>query len=190
MASTDELENEGSVAVAAPAAAKLPIVPLIIAMFLAVVLGAGAVGGGIFYMIKSGKLGVGGGVAKVEAHEVEVPKTHQLVLEPILVNLADDGGHSYLRVGITMSILDDVPVKGEKKKEEKAPEKGAPKGPTEAETAARDTVLTVLGQQNAETLLETDGKDVLKTKLKAALAAHNPTLKLSELFFTEFLVQR
>ena len=120
-------------------AAKVPMMPLMMAMLLAVVLGAGAVGGGIFYMIKSGKIGIPGQVVvtKVEAQEKEPAKSHPLVMEPILVNLQDTGGHAYLRVGLTLQVRDDEPVKGAKK-EEKA-EKG-PKLPSQAETSARDGV--------------------------------------------------
>ena len=173
--------------VSAVETAKLPMVPLIIAMVVAVVLGAGAVGGIMIYLVRAGKIG-GGGATRVEVHEAVSVKTHALVLEPILVNLADPGGRAYLRLGLTLRVADDEPSKDEKPKEEKA-EKGA-KGPSEAETAARDTVLTVLGQETGDALLEPDGKEELKKKLRAAMVVHNPTLKVTELFFTEFLVQR
>jgi flagellar FliL protein len=161
------------------------------AMIVAVVLGAGAVGGGLYYALKTGKLTLPGGsmVPKVEAQEKEPPKTHGLVMEPILVNLQDPGGRAYLRVGITLRVLDDEPAKGAKAKEEKPAEKG-PKPPTEAETSARDVILTVLGQQTSDDLLEADGKEALKAKLRAGLKEHDPDLKVTELFYTEFLVQR
>lgn len=190
MSSSETTEKGTEAAAGAAPAAKVPMMPLMISMVLAVVLGAGAVGGGIFYMIKSGKISVPGQVVvtKVEAGEKEVPKSHPLIMEPILVNLQDPGGRAYLRVGITLQVLDDVPVKGAKK-EEAPPDKG-PKLPTAAETSARDVVLTVLGQQTSDALLESDGKEALKTKLRAGLKEHDPELKVSELFFTEFLVQR
>ncbi|WP_161571004.1 flagellar basal body-associated FliL family protein [Granulicella sibirica] len=163
---------------------------MIAAMVVSVVIGAGTVGGAMFYMLKTGKIGGGSAaITKVEAHEAVAPKTHAIALEPILVNLADPGGRAYLRLGLTLRVMDDEPVKGEKPKEEKV-EKGVPKGPSEAETAVRDTVLTVLGQQTADGLLEPEGKEALKDKLRVALAAHNPTLKVTDLFFSEFLVQR
>ena len=190
MSSSETTENgTGAAADAAAGAAKVPVMPLMMAMLVAVVLGAGAVGGGIFYAIKSGKLGIGGPVVtKVEAQEKEPAKSHPVVMEPILVNLQDPGGRAYLRVGLTLQVLDDEPVKGEKK-EEKPAEKG-PKPPSQAETSARDVVLTVLGQQTSDELLEADGKEALKTKLRAGLKEHDAELKVTELFFTEFLVQR
>lgn len=189
MAAAKDEQNQGAggtEGAAAPAAAKLPILPLVIAMLVAVVLGAGAVGGGMLYMLKSGKIGGGVGVTKVEAKEIVKVKTHGIVMEPILVNLMDAGGKSFLRVAMTIQVEDEPVVKGAK--EEKPPAGG--KVPTQAENAARDTVLTVLGQQSADGLLEADGKEVLKSKIKAALTAHNPDLKLTDVFFTEFLVQR
>ncbi len=184
--STDEQkQGAGGADGAAAPAAKLPLIPLVAAMLVAVVLGAGGVGGGMLYMIKSGKIGGGvGSVQKVEAHEIA--KTHGIVMEPILVNLTDAGGKSFLRVAMTIQVEDEPKVKGAK---EEKPGPG-PKVPTEAETAARDTVLTVLGQQSADSLLEPGGKEELKTKLKAELKTRNPDLKLTDLFFTEFLVQR
>jgi len=56
--------------------------------------------------------------------------------------------------------------------------------------AIRDTVLTVLGLQTADDLLAPDGKERLKLELKKSLAEHNGNLKIAELFFTDFLVQR
>ena len=56
--------------------------------------------------------------------------------------------------------------------------------------AVRDTVLTVLGRQTADGLLAADGKEHLKAELKSAIAEHNPDLKVKDVFFTDFLVQR
>lgn len=182
--STDELDKgaSGAEAPVAPVTAKVPVLSLVLAMVVAVVVGAGAVGGGMMYLVHAGKLG-GSMAPSVEAHEVVAAKTHGVIMEPILVNLMDAGSHSYLRTAITLRVVDEVPVKGAKE------EKG-PKVPSEAETSARDIVLTVLGQQTSDGLLEADGKEHLKTKLRAALAAKDPDLKVTELFFTEFLVQR
>jgi flagellar FliL protein len=54
----------------------------------------------------------------------------------------------------------------------------------------RDTVLMVVGHQTAEGLLALDGKERLKAELKTALAEHNPELKVVDIHFTDFLVQR
>jgi flagellar FliL protein len=56
--------------------------------------------------------------------------------------------------------------------------------------AVRDTVLMVLGRQTADGLLAVDGKEHLKSELKAALSERNTDLKVKDVFFTDFLVQR
>jgi flagellar FliL protein len=106
-----------------------------------------------------------------------------MVLDPILVNLADSSGGAYLRVGVTLAVPDKGAVKGEKDDESKAVEK-------ETNPSVRDTVLTVLGRQTSEDLLGPDGKDRLKRELKKAIAERNAEIRVSDIFFTEFLVQR
>ncbi len=64
------------------------------------------------------------------------------------------------------------------------------KGTDDAVAAVRDTVLSVLGRQTADGLLAADGKEHLKAELKTALAEHNSDLKVMDVFFTDFLVQR
>jgi flagellar FliL protein len=165
---------------------KFPVVPLLIAVVVGVLVAALGVGGVVYYLVHSGKLPLQkGGAAKAE---VVVPvTTHALVLEPLLVNLADAGGASYLRVALTLRVADAPEKKGAKAKEEKSKDD---KDGNEPVAAVRDTTLTVLGRQTAEGLLAPDGKEKLKAELKSALAEHNADLKVTDVFFTDFLVQR
>jgi flagellar FliL protein len=110
-----------------------------------------------------------------------------VVLEPLLVNLADAGGSSYLRVSLTLRVSDMTDTKGAKANDEKSK---ADKSADDAVAAVRDTVLTVLGRQTADGLLAVDGKEHLKSELKAALGERNSDLKVKDVFFTDFLVQR
>ncbi|HEY5255066.1 MAG TPA: flagellar basal body-associated FliL family protein [Acidobacteriaceae bacterium] len=112
---------------------------------------------------------------------VDVP-THLLALDPLLVNLADEGDSSYLKLSITLQVEDSIATKGSKA------ESG--KGGEDAVAAVRDTALTVLGQQTANSLLAPDGKERLKAELLKALNARNPGLKVKKILFTDFLVQR
>ena len=110
-----------------------------------------------------------------------------MVLEPLLVNLADAGGSSYLRVALTLRVADAADKKSQSPTTKKT---RTTKVAMDAVAAVRDTVLTVLGRQTADGLLAADGKEHLKSELKTALAEHNADLKVRDIFFTDFLVQR
>jgi len=175
----------------------IPVVPIALAIVAAAIVSVALAGGIFYWMARSGHLPVAGGSVASTAPAtakaavpaaVAIPKSHPVVLEPLLVNLADQGGTAYLRVSITLRVLDDVPVKGEKPKDEK-PEKGKP-AVDENEAAVRDTALDVIGRMSAVELLQTDGKDKLKHRLTQAIAQRVPELKVTGIFFTEFLVQQ
>ena len=172
-------------AVAAPVTAKFPLIPLLIAVVVGVLVAVLGVGGVVFYLARTGRLPVREGSAHKAETSVTV-STHAMVLEPLLVNLADAGGSSYLRVAMTLRVADAAEGK-EKAKEEKPKED---KETSDAVASVRDTMLTVLGRQTADHLLAVDGKEQLKAELKSALAEHNSDLKVMDVFFTDFLVQR
>jgi flagellar FliL protein len=157
----------------------------LIAMLMGAVIATVGIGGTVYYLARSGRLSLPtAGAAKAGA---AVPgATHVMVLEPMLVNLADVGNSGYLKVSLTLRLTDAADKKSTKAKEEKSTDdKGG-----EIVAAVRDTALSVLGRQTADGLLAADGKDRLKAELKAALAAHNADLKVTDVFFTDFLVQR
>jgi flagellar FliL protein len=182
-ASTSSSIGAAPVPAAAP---KVPVVPLLIAVVVGVVIATLGVGGIVYYFARAGRLPMQGGAAQ-KTETVAPITTHGMVLDPLLVNLADAGGSSYLRVALTLRVADVADKKGVKAKDEKSRDD---KGLDEAVAAVRDTVLTVLGRQTADGLLAADGKEHLKTELKAALAEHNVDLKVMDVFFTDFLVQR
>ena len=169
----------------APVAAKVPFIPLLTAVAVGVVIATLGVGGVVYYLAHAGRLSMQAGTPqKTEA--IGSGTTHAMVLEPLLVNLADAGGNSYLRVSLALRVPDVADKKGTKPSGEKSKdEKG-----TEDAVAVRDTVLTVLGRQTADGLLAADGKEHLKAELKSALAERNADLKVKDVFFTDFLVQR
>jgi flagellar FliL protein len=152
-----------------------------------VVIATLGVGGVLYYLARSGRLlsVQAGPVQKTEA--VAPATTHVMVLEPLLVNLADAGGSSYLRVALTLRVADGADKKGAKANDDKNKDE---KGADDSVAAVRDTVLTVLGRQTSDCLLAADGKEHLKTELKTALTEHNAELKVKGIFFTDFLVQR
>ena len=69
------------------------LITLVVAVLAAVLLAVGAVGAAGYWLVSSGKLPVGGGPAKVEAAVKPEPVKARLVtLDPMLVNLSDEGG--------------------------------------------------------------------------------------------------
>lgn len=106
--------------------------------------------------------------------------TRLIALEPLLVNLADDGGSSYLRLSLTLQLA------GAAAKKDVSSNGGA----DDAVASIRDTALTVLGRQTAEGLLAQGGKELLRIELKKALDQRDPDLKVKQILFTDFLVQR
>lgn len=161
--------------------AKLPVMPLLVAVVLGVVIAVSTVGGCVYLLLQSGKLPIQ--TTSIPAVQAVGPaKTHTVALEPLLVNLADNSGGAYLRVALTLEVSGLAGAK-EEKSEAKVTDK-------DANAAVRDTVLTVLGRQVSDALLAPDGKDQLKKELKAALSERNPEIKVADIFFTEFLVQR
>lgn len=185
-------------AVPAAPAAKVGLVPILLAVVLSTVVALGAVGGVGYYLVKSGKLSTvaaagspAGAAAKAkeptEDDAVELPPSHVLALEPMVVNLSDAGGRSYLRASISLRIAEAPLAKGEKKKEEgKKDDKPDPA----VSAALRDTTLAVLGEQTADTLLATGGLDALKKKLRQTYALDNRETHVLDVYVTDFLVQR
>jgi flagellar FliL protein len=163
---------------------KFPVIPLLVAVITGAAIAAAGAGGVVYYLARTGRLSMQSGTAR-KAEAVLPVSTHAMVLEPLLVNLGDAGGSSYLRVALTLRIA-DAGGKNAKAKDLK----GGDKNTDEAVAAVRDTILTVLGRQTADGLLAVDGKEHLKVQLKTALAEHNADVTVLNIFFTDFLVQR
>jgi flagellar protein FliL len=170
-------------AVDASFATKHPVLVLVFAVLVGILIALVCIGGGAYFLLKTGKIHTGPLLVFTEKASVAAVTTHTISLDPILVNLADPSGHGYLRLGLAL-VLEDGPE----------PASGASAAhalnlPREREIPIRDTVLAVLGQQTSGVLLQPDGKDRLKQELQTALALHNPDLKVRGLYFSDFLVQ-
>lgn len=167
--------------IAAPVA-KIPVMTLLICCITTVVFAVSSVVSVVLYLSKHGKLSA----LNVSSSVVEMPKknaditTHPKALEPMLINLADEGGHAYLRIGI---VLEEVDEPGAKPKEEVKTMPGA-------DAAVRDTIFDVLGRETSAALLAPEGKQKLKIELMSAIAKHNVGLRAKAIYFTDFLVQR
>jgi len=154
---------------------------------LMVFLVLGGIGGAGFWLVKSGRVTLPGGVPAVQAAaKAEPVKTRLMALNPLLVNLADEGGAGYLRVEIVVRVVDAPAASG---KEEKAAEKGKT-AVNEDEVVMRDAALGVLSRETSDTLLAPEGKSQLKDSLRKAFGASASNVKVVDVMFTEFLVQR
>jgi len=118
----------------------------LIAVVLGAVIATLAIGGLAYYMTRSGRLPLQHtAAAKVEP--VAPLPTHVMTLEPMLVNLADAGGTAYLRISMTLRVINGT--KGAKTKDDESAAGG--KDGDAAVAAVRDTALTVLGRQSGRT---------------------------------------
>jgi len=167
---------------AAIPAAKVPLMILLLCCLLSVVFAVGGAAGAMMYLARSGKLSASAATPAVAAPaKKDAPvTTHPKALEPLLINLADEGGHAYLRLSVVLAEEDEP---GAKAKAEEKPVAGA-------DASVRDTIFDVLGRENSAALLAPDGKEKLKGELKAAIDARNPELRVKTIYFTDFLVQR
>jgi len=180
------MSDTNEVPVAAAKAPSSPVIPLILAMVMVV---GGSVGGAMYWLVKSGRLPVAGAPVVVQAAKAEEVKTRMIALEPLLANLTDQGGAGYLRVVMVLRVQDLPAPKDAKPKEEKPAEKGKVVV-NDDDTMLRDAALTVVGRETSASLLAPEGKEHLKQELRTEFAAHVPTVKVVDVMFTEFLVQR
>jgi len=162
------------------------VIPLILAMLVTV---GGSIGGAMYWLVKSGRLPVAGAPVIIQAAKADAPKTRLIALDPLLVNLTDQGGTGYLRVVMVLRVDDPPASKDAKPKDEKPPEKGKVVI-NEDDTMLRDAALTVVGHETSAALLAPDGKEHLKDELRAEFAKRVTTVKVIDVMFTEFLVQR
>ena len=185
--STSAAADASSLPTTETAPAKVGLGAILVPVLLSTVLTLAAVGGGVFWLLKSGKLGASATAATPAPAPIIVIAalpTHVLALEPMIVNLADAGGRSYLRAAISLRIRD------EEKTGPKEEEKKDPKAVDGAAAALRDTTLTVLSGETSDSLLQPDSRETLKQKLDEQYKLHNTDSRVLEIWFTEFLVQR
>jgi flagellar basal body-associated protein FliL len=94
--------------------------------------------------------------------------------ETFVVNLNGNGQRAYLRAGITLGLGHPIP----RNKPEAVPT-----------ALVRDTILSVLATAQPEELLKVEGKRQLKEELLKALQERVPQMAVTNVYFTEFLVQ-
>lgn len=153
---------------------------LLVAAIVGVVIASAAFGGVLYYLARSGRLSLRKSAAS-KSLAAAIP-THLLALDPLLVNLADTDGSTYARLSITLEVEDAITAKGSKG--------SANKSGDDEVAVVRDTTLTVVGRQTANTLLAPHGKEDLKAELLKAFNQNSPAINVKKILLTDFLVQR
>ena len=128
-------------------------------------------------------IGTAAGIVVVRSHARPAaprpPRETTLTLDTFVVNLADDD-RTYLRVGIDLAVIAPETTKSSKEGAE---------GPGNT-AEIRDTILGVLTSTKSTELMTPGGKQRIKDELRNSLNTRIPALKVRDVYFTEFLVQR
>jgi flagellar FliL protein len=133
-----------------------------------VVLLAGA-GGGAWWFL-------GGATEAAEPTAPPLESRGLVPFEPFLVNLADQGGNRFLKLTMQLVVGDAAQAK------------------TISDTPVvlmqlRSTILELLTEQTAGSLVTAEGKGTLKAAVKARVAGHLPDRQVIDVLFSEFVVQ-
>lgn len=98
-----------------------------------------------------------------------------VALEPFVVNLADPGGSRFLRVNLSLIVDEEHALEFEE-------------SPT-VMARVRSAVLELLAQQTADPLITPEGKSALKKAIAEHAAHAVEGLHISDVLFSEFVVQ-
>jgi flagellar protein FliL len=161
------MSEQAPAAAPAPAPAGAKSKSKFIILIVAVLALAGGGAGGAFFYINT---------HKGPAAPPPPPEPGITALEPFVVNLADGGGRRFLRVTVKLVV--------EKKDEAKELEEN------EVDLAkVRSSVLEVLTTQSAEHLVTPEGKAELKKEIAEHASEALEHIKITDVLFTEFVVQ-
>ncbi len=114
----------------------------------------------------------------VKAHVGDPAPAATLGMDTFVVNLADADHNSFLKVDITLGLNKPLPKAAE----------GAAGSPLTPEI--RDAILGALTTWQSSDLLAPGGKTRLKAQLVSTLQKRLPQLGVSEIYFTNFLIQQ
>ncbi len=128
----------------------------------------GLAGGGAFWFMGRG--------AEAKAEEPGLETRGLLAFEPVLVNLSDGGNQRFLKATIQLVL------------ETTHDAEAIHKTPV-VMSAIRSSILELLAQQQAATLVTPEGKTELKKGLKERAEAHLKHTKVIDVLFSEFVVQ-
>lgn len=122
--------------------------------------------------------GSGGSAAKADAAQVETEKKKKnlgplLEMEDLVVNIMHKDSTRFLKVGITLEAAD--------KESKKAIERRMPQ--------ITDAVLLLVGNRTFDDIKDLQGKMQLKADLLARIQELSGEGKVSDIYFTDFVVQ-
>ena len=146
----------------------------LVVMVPLLLLGGGGTG---FYLWRVRAAAPEGG--ETSTHEAEGPSKHEsgvLAFEPFVVNLADAEGSRFLRVNLRLLVSD-----GEAARELQEDEVAMLK--------VRSGILELLSAQTSDTLVTPEGKAALKTAIAGRAGQTLDTVKVTDVLFSEFVVQ-
>lgn len=109
----------------------------------------------------------------------ESASTHEngiLAFEPFVVNLADAEGSRFLRVNLRLLVNDGEAATGLQEDEV-------------AMLKVRSAILELLSAQTSRTLVTPEGKAALKTAIAGRAAEQLDGVKVTDVLFSEFVVQ-
>lgn len=149
----------------------------LIIIVIAVVVCLALAGGGYWFktrraMASSKKQGAPPAAQKADAAPVAI-----IPLDSFVVNLADPGHSTFLRIGISLGL--DKPL----------PKGGEGEGDSPLTPEIRDAILSVVTNWTSTELLAPDGKIKLKAQLRHVLQERLPQMGIAEVYFTDFLIQ-
>ena len=132
-------------------------------------------GGGAYYWMyaRGGDAAAAEGAEAAPAHEEEPGVA--VPLEPFVVNLADPGGSRFLRVNLSLVVDEAHALEFEE-------------NPT-VMARVRSAILELLAQQTADPLITPDGKTALKKAIAEGAGHAVEGLHISDVLFSEFVVQ-
>jgi flagellar FliL protein len=111
-----------------------------------------------------------------EAATVKPTEHGLLSLEPFVVNLADEGGSRFLRVSVRLVV--ETPEQAEHVQKNEV-----------VLVRVRSTILELLTQQTADHVVTAEGKAALKQAIAERAAAVLDGAKVTDVLFSDFVVQ-
>ncbi|MEJ2006639.1 MAG: flagellar basal body-associated FliL family protein [Acidobacteriota bacterium] len=108
----------------------------------------------------------------------DAPPVAVFQLQSFVVNLADPDHSAFLRIGIALGLEKPLAASGDS-------EKNSPYTPQ-----VRDAVLGVLSTWKSQDLLAPEGRTKLKKQLLKTLQQKIPEMGVTDIYFTDYLVQQ